>query len=208
MIPNDVQLPLTLDSRIETLDISPIEVMYCEATLEQHSIYLKLDTRSSKYVKVTETKDYAIIVGTDWLRKVKRKIDLAKRVFKKPVSLKKKYEVDLEEINEEENEKEYDSEEVEEKRSYVVQGDEDEVSIVEIKKNSVSIEGKKKNLEPYKRIKQEILEEKGPDMIGWYKKRLNNKADSCAICQDLSTGIETLECLVENLNKELEYKRY
>ncbi|KAF0465054.1 gag-pol fusion protein [Gigaspora margarita] len=219
--------------RIETSDVSPIEVTYCKATIEQHPIYLILDIGSSKSlvsyeflkkiekeidkpsvrnlidvhgqkkhplgvvenlpivvnkikipidVEVTEAKDYTVIVGTDWLGKVKGRIDLAKGVFEykwkqekyqtpitcwkkiiysleKPVPLKEKYEVDLEEIGEEENEKEYESEEVEEERSYVVQGDEDKVPIVEIKKNFVSIEGEEKDLEPYKRIKQEMLGE-------------------------------------------------
>ncbi|CAG8796514.1 35709_t:CDS:2, partial [Gigaspora margarita] len=213
---SNLPIPLVLNSKIETPDASqsPIEVTYCKATIEQQPIYFILDTGSSKSlisyeflkkigkeidkllvrnlidiygqrkyplevvenllivvnkievpidVEVTEAKDYAVIVGTDWLGKVREKINLAKRELEyewkgnkyrtpitcwkrmtynlgKPVSLEEKSRINSEEIDEEKNEKEYEVKEVEKERSYVVQEDEDELPIVEIKKKTMSIE--------------------------------------------------------------------
>ncbi|KAF0430278.1 hypothetical protein F8M41_005559 [Gigaspora margarita] len=170
-----------LNIKIETLDISqpPIEVMYCKTTIEQQPIYLILDTE----LKVTEAKDYAVIVETDWLEKVREKIDLAKGEleyewksdkyrmpitcwkrmtynFEKPVSLEEKSEINSEEIDEKENEEEYEVKEVE--------------------------------------------EERGPGTVCWCEKWLNGEEESCTKCKELFQDIETLECLVNNLDKELE----
>ncbi|KAF0484109.1 hypothetical protein F8M41_023092 [Gigaspora margarita] len=50
--------------RIETPDVSPIEVMYCEAAIEQHPIYLILDTGSSKS-----------LASHEFLKKIGKEID-------------------------------------------------------------------------------------------------------------------------------------
>ncbi|CAG8832278.1 16408_t:CDS:2, partial [Gigaspora margarita] len=120
-IPDNVPLSLTLNSRIETPDVSPIKVIYCEAAIKQHPIYLLLD------------------------------IGLSKKV--------------------------------EEKRSYIVQEDENKLHIVEIKKKTMSIEGK--------------------EVLYVSAKGLNSEEKSCIKCKELFKGIETLECLVDNLNEEL-----
>ncbi|KAF0397553.1 hypothetical protein F8M41_009937 [Gigaspora margarita] len=62
--------------------------------------------------------------------------------------------------------------------------------------------------EKYEVDSEEIDEEenkewKDSNTICWYKKYLSHKADSCVTCQGLSVEIETLKCLVEDLNKEL-----
>ncbi|CAG8801061.1 1612_t:CDS:2 [Gigaspora margarita] len=99
-IHNDILLPLTLNSRIEILDVSPIEKIRKEIDKpsarnlidvhEQRNYPLEVvknllivvnRIKISINVEVTEIKNYAIIVGTDWLGKVKEKIDLAKGVL-------------------------------------------------------------------------------------------------------------------------------
>ncbi|KAF0483948.1 gag-pol fusion protein [Gigaspora margarita] len=213
-LPSNLPIPLVLNSKIKTPDVSqpPIEVIYCEATIEQQLIYLILDTGSSKSlisyeflkkirkeidkpsvrnlidvhgqrkyplgvvenlpiivnkveipidVEVTEAKDYAVIVGTDWLEKAKTPYNLGK-----PVSLREKSGINSEEIDKKENEKEYETEEVKEERSYIVQRDEDKLPIVKIKRNAMK--------------------------------------ESCTRCKELFQDIETLECLVDNLDEELE----
>ncbi|CAG8833001.1 32905_t:CDS:2, partial [Gigaspora margarita] len=128
-------------------------------------------------------KDYAVIVGANWLNKVKWRINLAKE----PISLEQKSRVSSEEIDKEENEEEYEFKEVKEKRSYIVQ---DKLPIIEIKRNTISIKEKEADIET--------------GTIYWYKKWLNCKEESCIKCEELFKNIETLECLVNNLDEELE----
>ncbi|CAG8488276.1 26257_t:CDS:2 [Gigaspora margarita] len=64
LISDDVLPSLTLNSRIEMLDVSPIEVTYCEVAIEQHPIYLILDTGSSKS-----------LASHEFLKKIRKKID-------------------------------------------------------------------------------------------------------------------------------------
>ncbi|CAG8536577.1 12926_t:CDS:2 [Dentiscutata heterogama] len=160
-------------------------------------------------IEVTEAWDYTVIVGMDWLAKVKRKIDLKHgfleyewkdernkipitcwkkmaHVLGKPVPLDNKSK-DEEVVNKEEADK-YESNTAEEERSYIVQEDKDKLSIIEIKKDYVSIEGK----------------EKEPDTRCCCEKQLTHTEDSCFECRELSVGMKTLECLVDDLNKELE----
>ncbi|CAG8820074.1 11188_t:CDS:2, partial [Gigaspora margarita] len=147
-------------------------------------------------VEVTEAKDYAIIVGTNWLEKMP--ITCWKRMtynLGKPVLLEKKSRINSEEIDEEENKEEYEVEEVEEERSYVVQRDEDELPIVEIKKKTVSIEGKEANIERYKEIEEEML---GGVSLKNMKHGWKGPGTIC---------IETLKCLVDNLDEELGISR-
>ncbi|KAF0462180.1 gag-pol fusion protein [Gigaspora margarita] len=205
-ITDNVPSALTLNSRKDTPDILPIEVnvlqrKYPLEVVESLPIVIsKVEIPID--IEVTKAKDYTIIVGTNWLGKVKEKIDLARRVLEykwknekyqmpitcwkkitysleKPIPLDEKNRVSSEERHEEENGEEYESEEVEEKMSYIVQGDKDEVPIVE----------------------------QGPNTICWYDKSLSHKADSCAICHELSKEMDTLECLVDDLNKELEIEK-
>ncbi|KAF0412186.1 hypothetical protein F8M41_007963 [Gigaspora margarita] len=138
-----------LNIKIEPPDIFQlsIEVMYCEATIEQQPIYLILDTGP------------------------------------------KKSGINSEEIDEEENEEKYEAEEVKKEKSYIVQRDEDELSIVEIKRNAMSIERKETNIGQYKEIEEEKLK--------------GDKEESCTGCKELFKDIETLECLVNNLDEEL-----
>ncbi|CAG8748809.1 14895_t:CDS:2 [Gigaspora margarita] len=87
-IPDVVLSALTLNSRIETPDVLSIEIMYCKATEKKYPLEVveSLPIVISKVeipidVKVMKAKDYTIIVGTDWLGKVKGKIDLARGVL-------------------------------------------------------------------------------------------------------------------------------
>ncbi|CAG8837935.1 26997_t:CDS:1, partial [Gigaspora margarita] len=133
--------------------------------------------------------------------------------LRKPVSLGEKSRINSQEIDEEKSKEEYEAEEVEEEKSYIVQGDEDKLPIVEIKKNAVSIEGKETNIEQYKEIKEEKLRGvslknmkrgwKRPDTVCWCEKQLNSEEESCTRCKELFQDIETLECLVDNLNEKL-----
>ncbi|CAG8816538.1 784_t:CDS:2, partial [Gigaspora margarita] len=140
-------------------------------------------------VEVMEAKDYTMIVGTDWLdknEKYQTPITCWKKMIYnlgKPVPLEKR---NREEKDKKEDEEEYEPEEVEEEKSYVVQEDEDKLPIVEIKKKTMNIEGKEE-----------------PGIVCWCKKRLNSEEESCIKCKELFKGIETLKCLVDNLDKEL-----
>ncbi|CAG8708006.1 44712_t:CDS:2, partial [Gigaspora margarita] len=227
---DDVPLPLILNSRTEMPDVLPIEVTYCEATIEQYPIYLILDTGSSKSlvfheflkkigraidkpsirnlidiyrqrkyplgvvenlpiviskvtipidIEVTEAKDYTVIVETDWLGKVKGKIDLARGVLEYEWK-NEKYQTPI---------------------------------TLEIKKKTVSIEGKEVDIERYKEIEGKTLRGaslknikhgwKEPGTVYWCEKQLNDEEESCIKCEKLFKGIKTLKCLVDNLNEEL-----
>ncbi|CAG8826071.1 30980_t:CDS:2 [Gigaspora margarita] len=220
-LPDNLLPPLVLNS-LESLDIFQplIEVTYCKATVEQCSIYLILDTGSCKSlvsydflkkikkninkqslqnlidvhgqrrhplgvvknflikvnkieipinIEVTEAWEYTVIVGTDWLAKVKEKIDLKYRCFK----------------------------------------DMDESPIIEIRNDYISIKGKDRPNDRYKQVKEEIKvgnKNQGnvsPKLRCYYKKLIEEKKDDCVEDKEIILKIETLECLVDNLEEEL-----
>ncbi|CAG8843614.1 42210_t:CDS:2, partial [Gigaspora margarita] len=197
-IPDDVPLPLILNSRTKIPDVSPIEVMYCEATVKQYSIYLILNTGSSKSLVLYE-----------FLKKIRRAIDKPSirnlidvyRQRKYPLGVVKNLLIVVSKV-----EIPIDVE-VTEAKDYTMKvgtdwlENENELLIMEIKKKIMSIERKDVDIERYKEIEGEML--RGASSVCWCKKWLNGEEESCIKCEELFKSIETLECLVDNLDEEL-----
>ncbi|CAG8808338.1 15990_t:CDS:2, partial [Gigaspora margarita] len=152
-LPNNLLLPLVLNSTIETPDVSklPIEVTYCKAVVEQHPIYLILNTGSSKS-----------LVSYDFLKRIRKSIDKPSTRNLINVHRQRRHSLGIVEnlpieIN---------------KMTIPINV---KASIVKIGKDYVNIEGVEQSKEKYKQVREGI--------------QINNM---------------NLECLVDNLDKELE----
>ncbi|CAG8749175.1 6113_t:CDS:2, partial [Ambispora leptoticha] len=110
----------------------------------------------SKELKVTEARDYTVIVETDWLAKRMTYIN------RQPTPLDRRGKEQSRRpggFNLSDNEEEYEPDEIIEEKSYIEQDNMDESHIVKIEKNCISIEKKEKSIEKYRQIRRKIQAE-------------------------------------------------
>ncbi|CAG8743082.1 11514_t:CDS:2, partial [Gigaspora margarita] len=187
--------------KIEKVDASdnvlPIEVAYCEAAVEQHPIYLILDTGFSKS-----------LVSHKFLKKIRKEIDKPSIRTLIDVHKQRKYLLGVVEnlliiVNKIEILIDI---EVTEAKDYII--------IIENK--YISIEGRRVPIQNYSQYKEGIQNNnlkkikysyKGQNTIYWCEKSLNYETNSCAICRELFKRMETLECLVDDLDEKLDIKK-